>query len=319
MVDQLASAETCRACGTPLRNDQFQVDGLCTECARASSAKASGDAPSAAGASAPLDIAPVSQQEVPPDPDNPPWGPVTGVGIWLVSFAAIIIVPVIAVGAWLLIQSVRGAPLPNFAIKEEIEQWVMSPNVLLVQVISTIVAHAITLAICWAVVTKVGSRPFWATLGWSWGGRPVWYWVVFSACILVAIQVVSQILSRFVPEAESPFAQLLKTSQQVRIAVAVLATFTAPIVEEVVYRGFLFSSLRKRIGLIATVLVVTVTFAGVHVFQNRGAWVSIAGLTLLSLALTIVRARTKSVLPCVFIHTLNNAFASVFIVLNKAS
>jgi hypothetical protein len=319
MVDQLASAESCRVCGALLNKEQFEVDGLCGQCAAISSSQTSWDAQSSAQTSAPFEVSPVSLEAVPPDPDNPPWGPITGVSIWLVSFAAVIVVPVMAVGAWLLIQSARGAPLPNFAIKEEIGQWLMSPNVLLVQVISTIVAHAITLAICWAVVTKVGSRPFRLTLGWSWGGRPVWYWVVFSACILVGLQVVSQILSRFVPEAESPFAQLLKTSQQIRIAVAVLATFTAPVVEEVVYRGFLFSSLRKRLGLIATVLVVTVTFAGVHVFQNRGAWVSIAGLTLLSLTLTIVRARTKSVLPCVFIHTINNAFASVFIVLNKGS
>jgi membrane protease YdiL (CAAX protease family) len=319
MVDLITSADTCRVCGALLNKDQFQGDGLCSACAEAGAPQTSGDAQSGLVSPPSYDFSPPARQENPPDPDNPPWGPVTGVSVWLISFAAIIVVPVIAVGVWLLIESARGAPLPNFAIKEEIEQWLTSPPVLLVQVISTIVAHAITLAMCWAVATRVGSRPFWASLGWGWGGRPIWYWVIFSAGILVAVQVASQILSRFLPEAKSPFAQMLATSQQVRIAVAVLATFTAPVVEEVVYRGFLFSSLRKRIGLIATVTVVTATFAGVHVFQNRGAWVSIAGLTLLSLALTLVRARTKSVLPCVFIHTLNNAFASVFIVLNKAS
>ena len=318
MVDQLASAEGCRVCGALLRKDQFQVDGLCGGCAGASSPQAPDYAPSE-GASAPYGFAPASEPEGPSDPDNPPWGPVTGVSVWLVSVAAIIIVPIIAVAGWLLVEAARGGALPDFTVKEEIARWAVSPNVLLVQVVSTIVAHAITLAICWALIVKVRSRPFLESLGWSWGGRPVWYWVVFSACILVAVQIVSQILTRFVPEAESPFAQLLKTSQQVRIAVAVLATFTAPVVEEVVYRGFLFSSLRNRIGLIATVLAVTVTFAGVHVFQNWGAWVSITGLMLLSLALTIVRARTKSILPCVFIHTLNNAVASVVIVLSKAS
>jgi len=169
------------------------------------------------------------------------------------------------------------------------------------------------------VVTKMGSRPFRASLGWSWGGRRVWYWIVFSGCTLLGIQILSQVLIRFMPERESPFDQLLKSSQQVRIAVAILAVCTAPIVEEVVYRGVLFSALRKRIGVIATVIIVTATFAGVHVFQNRGAWVSISGLAFLSLALTTVRARTKSVLPCVFIHTLNNAFASLVILINKGS
>ena len=303
-------------CGAVLNKDQSQVNGVCDECAGYGAQNAF---PDSRAAYAPFEGSPIAQQQVIPDPDRPSWGPFTGISIWLVSVAAIVVIPVIAVALWLVIQSARGAPLPNFGDREEITQWVMSPNILLLQILSTIVAHAITLAICWAVVTRLGSRPFWASLGWNWGGRRIWYWIAVSACILLAIQILSQLLLRVLPEKESPFDQLLKSSQQVRIAVAVLAVFTAPLVEEVIYRGMLFSSLRNRIGLIATVIVVTATFAGVHVFQNRGAWVSISGLTVLSLALTMVRARTKSVLPCVFIHTLNNAVASVVILMSKGS
>lgn len=318
MVDQITSAETCRVCGASLNCEEFSVDGLCRRCARGIDSQVADIEPAALASNA-RDLISESQPVAEPDPDEPAWGPFTGISVWLVSVAAIIVIPVIAVALWLVIQTVRGAPLPNFTARDEVEQWVMSPNILLLQIISTIVAHALTLAICWAVVTKMGSRPFRASLGWSWGGHRVWYWVVFSGCTLLGIQILSQVLIRFLPERESPFDQLLKSSQQVRIAVAILAVFTAPIVEEVVYRGVLFSALRKRIGVIATVIIVTATFAGVHVFQNRGAWVSISGLAFLSLALTTVRARTKSVLPCVFIHTLNNAFASIVILINKGS
>jgi membrane protease YdiL (CAAX protease family) len=318
MVDQLTSAETCRKCGASLIREEFPIDGLCRSCARGIDSQATEIEP-AGLASNPIDFISESRPVAEPDPDEPPWGPFTGISVWLVSVAAIIIIPVIAIALWLVIQTARGAPLPNFTARDEVEQWVMSPNILLLQIVSTIVAHALTLAICWAVVTKMGSRPFRASLGWSWGGHRVWYWVVFSGCTLLGIQILSQVLIRFLPERESPFDQLLKSSQQVRIAVAILAVFTAPIVEEVVYRGLLFSALRKRIGVIATVIIVTATFAGVHVFQNRGAWVSISGLAFLSLALTMVRAKTKSVLPCVFIHTLNNAFASLVILINKGS
>lgn len=316
MVDPLAPAENCRKCGAVLNKDQSQFSRVCGDCAGHGSENG---LPDSRSAYAPYEGSPIPQQEVNPDPDRPSWGPFTGISIWLVSIAAIVVIPVIAVVVWLLIQSARGAPLPNFGNRGEIEQWVTSPNILLLQIVSTIVAHAITLAICWSVVTRLGSRPFWASLGWNWGGHRIWYWVAYSACILLAIQILSQLLVRVLPEKESPFDQLLKSSQQVRIAVAILAVFTAPLVEEVIYRGMLFSSLRNRIGLIATVIVVTATFAGVHVFQNRGAWVSISGLAVLSLALTMVRARTKSVLPCVFIHTLNNAVASVVILMSKGS
>ena len=37
-------------------------------------------------------------------------------------------------------------------------EWLKSPNLLLVQVLSTILAHAVTIAICWAVVTRLGKR-----------------------------------------------------------------------------------------------------------------------------------------------------------------
>jgi len=314
MIDQPGS-ETCPACGGLLTNDEFQRHELCSVCANT-----------------PADPfvvrEPVSQQVEPSepapaetqiDPDRPPWGPLTGISVWLMSVAAIVVVPIIAVALWLVIQLARGAQLPDFKVREQVEQWILSPNILLLQIVSTIVAHAITLAICWAVVTRLGSRPFWASLGWHWGKHRVWYWVAVTVCILVGIQIVTKVLMRFLPEAESPFDQLLNSSQRVRIAVAVLAVFTAPLAEEVVYRGVLFSSLRKHLGSVVTVVIVSITFTGVHVFQNQGAWVSISGLLFLSFSLTIARARTKSIMPCVLIHTISNALASIAILLRKGS
>jgi uncharacterized protein len=318
MIDQLTSAETCRVCGAPLNEDHIQLDGLCRNCAEANATPGSYDAESAAVPATTWEPA-QALEEIPPDPDRPSWGPMSGIAVWLLSVAAVIVIPVVAVLVWYLIQSARGVPLPALGVRDELLEWLKSPDLLLVQVLSTIIAHAITIAICWAVVTKLGRRPFWASLGWNWAGHSVWYWLVFSACVIVGLLMVSQLLSRVLPQSEdNAFADLLKSSRQVRIAIAALATFTAPLVEETVYRGILFSALRRHLGLIATVLVVTVMFAGVHVLQYWGAWVSIAGLMLLSLTLTVIRARTKSILPCVMIHTLNNAFFAVVILLNKA-
>lgn len=271
-------------------------------------------------ATTPYEVPAFAQDDVLPDPDHPRWGPLTGIIVWIASVTAIVVLPLIAVVAWYLIQSVRGAPLPSLASREAFLEWLKSPTLLLVQVLSTIGAHAITIALCWVAVTSLGKRRFTTSLGWSWAGHSLWYWIGFSACVLFGLLIVSRLLSRVLPESEqNAFSELIKSSQQVRIAVAVLATFTAPIVEETVYRGVLFSSLRKYLGAVATVLIVTLMFVGVHVLQYWGAWVSIAGLTLLSLTLTIVRAMSKSILPCVVIHTINNAFFSVLILLNKAS
>jgi membrane protease YdiL (CAAX protease family) len=317
MVDQFISVETCRTCGLPLSNDEFS-GGLCARCASLSTT--SDPANTTAASSVPFALAPTAP-DAPLDPDHPRWGPFAGIGVWLSSVLAIIVIPVLAVFIWYFIQSARGKPLPSIVARDEMLEWLKSPTLLLVQVLSTIVAHLLTIAVCWAVVTRFGKRPFWSSLGWGWAGRSVWYWLAFSAVVIVAILITSvQVLSRVLPQSDTnSFSELLKSSQSVRVAITVLATFTAPLVEETVYRGILFSSLRRYLGLVPTVLTVTVMFTGVHVLQYFGAWVSVAGLTLLSFTLTVVRARTKSILPCVLIHTLNNGFVSMLILLNKAS
>jgi membrane protease YdiL (CAAX protease family) len=120
------------------------------------------------------------------------------------------------------------------------------------------------------------------------------------------------VLERTLPASrETAFDRLLKTSQQVRVAVAFLAVFSAPIVEEVVYRGVLFSSLRNRTGVISAVLVVTILFGAVHFIQYWGAWSSLVGVTLLSFVLTVIRAVTRSLKPCVAIHLLNNVVGAL--------
>lgn len=388
MVDQLASAVTCRACGNPLELDRSYVDTLCDKCVEAaekSSVAATYHQDLTEYRSAPIDVHQV------PDPDHPPWGAAAGVGVWVASVAAIIVLPLVAIVVWLVIQLLRGAPLPNFTVRDEFLAWLTSPTLLLVQVLSTMVAHALTIVICWMVVTSMGKRPFWASLGWGWAGHsrialkqmslalavgiapvvlaviarmisprlgviplerlfplacigaaiglamgwrklrpaddggddqvnPLGYWLVFSACLILTLLGVTQLLSRVLPQSEeNSFAELLKSSTQVRVAVALLATLTAPFVEEAIYRGVLYSGLRKTFGLRPTVTFVTLMFVGVHVLQYFGAWVTLAGLTLLSLALTLIRARTRSVLPCVAIHTFNNAFFSVLILLNRPS
>jgi membrane protease YdiL (CAAX protease family) len=320
MVDELLDLRTCRVCGAILADDSRQAGNICGDCATHANVRLDsvmGDSAALAEAGRPsFDFS--AGRTGPPDPDQPAWGPLAAVGVWVASVSAIIIVPIIAVVAWYIVSKARGAEVPGFQARDELIEWLKSPPLLLVQVASTFVAHAVTLAICWAVVTKLGTRKFWASLGWHWAGRTPVFWLLFSAGVIVALVGFSQVAVRFLPEAQdTAFAELLRSSSQVRIAVAVLATLSAPIVEEVIYRGVLFSALRSRTGVATAVVLVTMLFAGVHFLQYSGAWVTISGLIFLSLILTLVRARTGSILPSVTIHFVNNAFFSLLIVANK--
>lgn len=259
----------------------------------------------------PYQVDPASPPEPPPvqppDPDNPHWGPAAGLGTWAFSIAAAIVVPLVPL---LLIMAGKMA---NGASPESIGVWAGSPSAMLVLTIATLPAQALTLLFCWAIVTRLGKLPFLESLGWHWAGRSVLYWSLVSLGVVASIMIASNFLLRWLPDRPSPFEEMLRSSPSVRIATVVLAIVGAPLVEEIVYRGVLYSGLRKRLSGTAAVLGVTVIFVAVHVPQYLGAWRSIAGLTLLSLALTIVRARTSSVLPSFLIHLLNNAIASAAI------
>jgi uncharacterized protein len=107
---------------------------------------------------------------------------------------------------------------------------------------------------------------------------------------------------------------MLKSSRGAALATAFLATFTAPLVEEVVYRGVLFSGLRKRLGAMWAGLFVVVLFALVHVPQYIESPGTIATILLLSAVLTIIRARTGQLLPCFVVHLVFNGIQSALIV-----
>jgi len=64
------------------------------------------------------------------------------------------------------------------------------------------------------------------------------------------------------------------------------------------------------------IALVSLLFAGVHVFQYRNNIAVILAITLLSVTLTVTRAVTGSVLPGFIMHVVFNGIQSVFIVLS---
>lgn len=368
------SLPLCRVCGSQL--DPNNLTSLCATCYE----REAGPRPAPSYAIAP------DGEKKPIDPDNSSWGLGLGFASWGFSVALSIFIPLIATAVWLIPQMAgRSTPLGPSELKDLLE----GPTSLLIQVVSIVPAHILTLSFCWAVVTRLGRYPFFESLGWKWtispaisrtapfvsrillvlltvliamglievlrrrlpqpadsaAARMVAIGVAgvaaaaaatflmllgkfqrnpesraavaiakgsFVIGVLVAVLGVSVVLDRVLPQKEDTvFDLLLKSSRQVRIWLAMLAVFTAPLVEEVVYRGVLYSALRRYIPLGWSIAIVTLLFAGVHFPQYWGAWAGLMGLTLLSLVLTVVRATTKSIYPCIIIHLLNNVIGAI--------
>ncbi len=251
------------------------------------------------------------------DPDNPRWNVFGGIGTWIGSVVLLFLISLIALAIMYVVHPLPAVPdtTDYEAGKAAITKWGMSPPVVLVvHVGGTFIAHLLTIALCWAVATKFGKYSFREAIGWEWNASKFVKVGVVVGVVLGAVLLL-QFLPKFIPETtETPFQEILKSSAAVRYAMAVMAVLTAPLTEELVYRGLLYSPLKPAVGIVGAVTIPTLLFAIVHVPQYWGAWASLTGLLLLSLALTITRAKTKSIYPCVAIHTLFNLIGAIGIV-----
>lgn len=233
------------------------------------------------------------------DKDNPPWNSITAVSYWLLSILAIIFCQAllgIAYSAW-----------SGIALVDTIEH----PDAILVQIIAVLPAHLFTLAVGWMIVTRMGRYSFSEMLGMKWGGFRWWHLVV----ILAGIMALFALLLWVFGDKENDLDRVLKSSRAAVYAIAIMATFSAPIIEEVVYRGVMYSALARSINVAGAVAITTGLFAAVHLPQYWGDYATISALLSLSLVLSMVRVLSGNLLPCIALHFLFNGIQTTLLVL----
>ena len=128
--------------------------------------------------------------------------------------------------------------------------------------------------------------------------------LVAGGCLLaITVLVVSFLLPM---PAESPIEKLLATPFSI-LVFSVFGIAFAPFLEEVIFRGFVFTALVDTAGPTVGVLVTATLFAALHAVQLWGNWSAIAVIFLVGLVLTLVRYRTDSVVSSIIMHTAYNA------------
>lgn len=240
-----------------------------------------------------------------PAPDNPHWSWLTASGVWVASILFLALPSIFVV-------FYAAAKKVDFRNTEALKDFLLNDSsAILLQIILVLPAHALTLALAWVVVTKFKKYSFRETLGWGWGGFRVWY----IAVILAVFFLLAAGLTALFGEQDNELMRILRSSRSAVYIVAFLATFTAPIVEEVVYRGIIYSAFYKAFGVTVAVVTASALFAGVHFLQYNGDATALIMICLLSLTLTLIRARTKNLLPCIVLHTVFNGIQSLILIL----
>src|SRR5437879_9704329 len=82
---------------------------------------------------------------------------------------------------------------------------------------------------------------------------------------------------------------------------SIFAVTLAPLMEELFFRGFLYPVLARRLGVGSGIFLTSAAFAVLHGAQLKYSW-AVLIIFLVGLALTIVRAVTKSVAACFLLH-----------------
>jgi len=114
------------------------------------------------------------------------------------------------------------------------------------------------------------------------------------------------IVSVFLPTpADSALEDLLSTTASIVVFV-IFGAAVAPLLEEIVFRGFLYSVLADLYGTGVAVPVTAVLFAALHVSQLRGNWPAVLLILLVGYIFTVVRKRSESLIPSVIMHTAYN-------------
>jgi len=154
------------------------------------------------------------------------------------------------------------------------------------------------------LINKLHRRPILSTLHFTrTENMAVGRLIAAGAFLAITVLLVS---SFFPTPSDSPLEKLLTTTPSL-VMFVVFGIAAAPILEEIIFRGFLFTALMDLFGWRVAVVITSVLFAGLHLSQLRGNWPAVFVIFLVGFVLTLVRYRTDSLMPSVIMHTAYNA------------
>jgi membrane protease YdiL (CAAX protease family) len=156
--------------------------------------------------------------------------------------------------------------------------------------------------------------PFWRTLGWRKlnadpaAGKDSGWMYFFSGCGLAIFVAVA---SYNVKNADHlPIEEIFKNRGGALLLMA-MAVLIAPLVEETVFRGYLYPLFAKSLGVVPGILITGLLFGLMHGSQLGWTWSLVLLLTFVGVIFTFARARTGTVLASFLMHLGYNSMIAV--------
>lgn len=258
------------------------------------------------------------------DTDNPPWGLKEGLIVWFLSVVLLFIVQTIFVIPLFISIAKNGQNQPQDLLN--------NPTFVLLVILSAIPTHLLTAAIVWSVVTNWHKkiiarlfvvegnewnerRPFVKWLGLEWNG---WAEVVAVIGVAFALFFIAGLSAYFIGGGETDIDRMLKVSANARYALAFVAAFTAPLAEELIYRGILYPAARKTPGValtfIGTVLLCAVPLLWIsQTYKPHTLKILVPALICFIVGMVIIKTSLKEHRTVIAVGEVSMLFALVHV------
>ena len=198
-------------------------------------------------------------------------------------------------------------------VSEAVLQFVVAFLVYLVALVFTVLSskYVMKQATSWREFGLEQRLPRWRDIGWA----PLAF-IIYIVLSNIFLQVVMALFPGLIdPDQKQAVGFENMTTQYELVAAYLTLTVLAPIAEELLFRGFLFSKLRKYLNAILTIFLSSVLFAILHVLgitedgQVQLQWAAVGDVFVLAIILGILREKTGSVWAGILLHAIKNTVA----------
>jgi membrane protease YdiL (CAAX protease family) len=168
------------------------------------------------------------------------------------------------------------------------------------------VGYLLVFLYMYVLVTRERRRPdFLNAIHWNWPSNPSTY-LMWGVGLSVALQALAHLLP--IPK-NLPIDSFFRTPAEAWV-LTIFGITLAPMMEEFLFRAFLYPVLKRQLGWGAAILLTALGFALLHGSQLKFAWGPLLVIFLVGLVLTIVRAQKNSVAASLLMHIAYNGTIS---------
>ena len=152
--------------------------------------------------------------------------------------------------------------------------------------------------------------PFWRSLGCTFDFRNAWQFLGLGPVLSITLGSLTVFLRP--PVTESPIEDLILDRRAL-----ILVLLLGPMVEELVFRGFLFPLLARSLGPWPGVIATAIPFALLHGVQNEWTWQLLVPIGLAGVVFGAVRQVTGSTVAAMLVHVGYNSTAVALYLFQK--